>query len=359
VNRTLQAVKEFLHPASVRHHSLPPLEAGLRPNSLLDDATQLTPPGEYEVDDVLATSADRLWFTAGTALLVWEKGDVRTLADVGGAAGALAPYGDGGVVVAVEGRGLVAVVPDGTARDLCSDETVRRCVTDVAVRPDDGLVVTVGSTEVGGDGWARELVKGRATGRLVVVEAGRASVAADGLAWAAGVAVEDDGSLLVSVGHAHRIERRAAGAPNRGRPVLDKLAFYPGRIRRGAGGWWVAVPYLRNRATELVLSEPGMAEDMVRTVDEEQWLVPSLRRENIYLDPLQMGQLRVLGVLKPWAPPRSYGLVFLFDSEGRVVESHHSRADGNRHGITGVSEADGRVVVAGKGCRSLLELRRD
>jgi hypothetical protein len=359
VNRTLRAVKEFLRPASVSHHSLPPLEAGLRPNSRLDDARPLTPSGEYQADDVLAASGDQLWFSAGTGLLLWEKGDVRPVADLGGPTGALAPYGDGTVVVAVEGRGLVTVGADGTVGDLCSDEAVRRCVTDVALRPDDGLVVTVGSTEVGGDGWARELVKGRATGRLVGVEEGRATIAADRLAWPAGVAVEDDGSLLLSVGHAHRIERRAAGALNRSRPVLDKLAFYPGRIRRGSTGWWVAVPYLRNRATELVLSEPGMAEDMVRTVGEQQWLVPSLRRENIYLDPLQMGQLRVLGVLKPWAPPRSYGLVFLFDAEGRVVESHHSRADGNRHGITGVCETDGRVVVAGKGCRSLLELRRD
>ncbi|MCA1846018.1 MAG: SMP-30/gluconolactonase/LRE family protein, partial [Actinobacteria bacterium] len=325
----------------------------------LDAAVPLTPPGDYEVDDVLPVSADRWWFSAGTGVFAWEKGEVRPVADVGRPAGALATSGPGGIVVAVEGRGLVGVDDSGAARDVCADEAVRRCVTDVAARPDGGLVVTVGSTEVGGDGWARELTKGRATGRLVVVDGGRASVAADGLAWPAGVAVEDDGSLLVSVGQAHRIERRAAGALNRGSPVLDRLAFYPGRIRRGAAGWWVAVPYLRNRATELVLSEPAMAEDMINSVDEEQWLVPSLRRENIYLDPLQMGQLRVLGVLKPWAPPRSYGLVFLFDSGGRVVESHHSRADGKRHGMTGVGEAGGRVVVAGKGCRSLLELRRD
>ncbi|MCA1847311.1 MAG: hypothetical protein LC792_29830, partial [Actinobacteria bacterium] len=325
----------------------------------LDAAVPLTPPGDYEVDDVLPVSADRWWFSAGTGVFAWEKGDVRPVADVGGPAGALATSGPGGVVVAVEGRGLVGVDESGAARDVCADEAVRHCVTDVAARPDGGLVVSVGSTEVGGDGWARELTKGRATGLLVVVEGGRASVAADGLAWPAGVAVEDDGSLLVSVGQAHRIERRAAGALNRGSPVLDKLAFYPGRIRRGAAGWWVAVPYLRNRATELVLSEPAMAEDMINSVDEEQWLVPSLRRENIYLDPLQMGQLRVLGVLKPWAPPRSYGLVFLFDSDGRVVESHHSRADGKRHGMTGLGEAGGRVVVAGKGCRSLLELQRD
>jgi hypothetical protein len=163
----------------------------------------------------------------------------------------------------------------------------------------------------------------------------------------------------VAFSHAHRIERRETAALGRGRVVLERMAFYPGRIRAGGGGWWVAVPFLRNRATELILSEPDMRDDMVASVDEGQWLVPSLRRENIYLDPLQMGQLRVLGVLKPWAPPRSYGLVFLLGTDGRVVESQHSRVDGQRHGITGVAEGGGRVVVAGKGCRTLLGLRRD
>ncbi|MCA1842875.1 MAG: hypothetical protein LC792_06720, partial [Actinobacteria bacterium] len=74
MNRTLQAVKEFLRPTSVRHHSLPPLEAGLRPNSRLDAAVPLTPPGDYEVDDVLPVSADRWWFSAGTGVFAWEKG---------------------------------------------------------------------------------------------------------------------------------------------------------------------------------------------------------------------------------------------------------------------------------------------
>jgi hypothetical protein len=227
------------------------------------------------------------------------------------------------------------------------------------VRPDGSLIVTVGSTEVGADGWARALIAGDRSGRLVTVDGDRARVIAEQLPWPSGVAVEPDGSLLVSLSHDQRIERRSPDEPDRGRSVLQRLAFYPGRIRVSPQGWWVAAPYLRNRATELLLSEPEMRDDMVANVGEAQWLLPSLRRENIYLDPLQMGQLRVLGVLKPWAPPRSYGLVFLFGGDGRVIESHHSRADGTRHGITGVDEAGGRVVVAGKGCRALLELRRD
>lgn len=364
MSRALQAVKEFVRPSSVHHRSLPPLEAGLRPNSRLDGAVPLTPAGEHEPDDVVMVGPGRMRFTAGTALLAWDEGEVRMVADLAGPAGAMAADGDGRLVVAVEGRGLVAVADDGRVREVSSEVAVQRCVTDVAVRPDGSIVVAVGSTDVGVDGWARQLVSGRVSGQLLVLDGARVTVAAERLPWPSGLAVEPDGSLLVSLSHGHRIERRSiegreAGSLGRGRPVLDKLAVYPGRIRPGIRGWWVAVPYLRNRATELVLSEPAMAADMVENVNEGQWLVPSLRRENIYLDPLQMGQLRVLGVLKPWAPPRSYGLVFLFDPDGRVVESHHSRADGTRHGITGVSEGGGRVVVAGKGCRSLLELRRD
>lgn len=358
MNRLLRGVKEFISPASVKHHSLPPLEAGLRPNSRLEAAVALTPPGEYEPDDVCVLPSGGIRFTAGSKVLAWESGQVRELADVGGPAGPLVRR-EGTLLTGVEGRGLVAVDEDGKTTEVCSDPAVQRCVTDLAVRPDGSLVVVVGSTEVGADGWARALIAADRSGRLVAVDGGRAEVVADRLAWPSGVAVEPDGSLLVSLSHQQRIERRSLDHPDRGKAVLQRLAFYPGRIRVSPQGWWAAAPYLRNRATELLLSEHEMRDDMVRSIEEAQWLLPSLRRENIYLDPLQMGQLRVLGVLKPWAPPRSYGLVFLFGGDGRVIESHHSRADGNRHGITGIDEAGGRVVVAGKGCRALLELRRD
>jgi hypothetical protein len=351
-------VKEFLRPASVKHHSLPPLEAGLRPNSRLEQAVPLTPPGDYEPDDVCTLESGGLRFTAGTAVFAWEAGNVKELADVGGPVGPMVRR-ENELIVGVDGRGLVSVSDAGQCRELCTDPAVQRGVTDLAVRPDGSLVVAVGSTEVGADGWARALIAGHRTGRLVTVDGGRAEVIGERLPWPSGVAVEPDGSLLLSLSQAHRIERRNLSHPDRGDAVLDNLAFYPGRIRVSPQGWWVAAPYLRNRATELLLSEPEMRDDMVSTVGEAQWLLPSLRRENIYLDPLQMGQLRVLGVLKPWAPPRSYGLVFLFGGDGRVIESHHSRADGTRHGITGVDEAGGRVVVAGRGCRALLELRRD
>ena len=66
---------------------------------------------------------------------------------------------------------------------------------------------------------------------------------------------------------------------------------------------------------------------------------------------MQGGGLKQLGILKPWAPTRSYGLVVRRDAEGEPRASFHSRADGRRHGITSCVEADGRSAGDCKGRR--------
>jgi hypothetical protein len=52
-----------------------------------------------------------------------------------------------------------------------------------------------------------------------------------------------------------------------------------------------------------------------------------------------------MGVLKPWAPPRSYGLVLRVAADGRIERSLHSLVDGRHHGITAVVE-HGRALYA-------------
>ena len=158
----------------------------------------------------------------------------------------------------------------------------------------------------------------------------------------------------------HRIERRTLAAPRTGSALTANMAGYPGRIReRPAGGWWVAMPYLRNRATELILADDAIRNDMAANIDPTLWLVPMLRSENVYRDPLQIGQQRVMGVLKPWAPPRAYGLVFRVGPDGRIVESAHSRPDGHRKGVTGVAVRDRGVVVACQGARVLVDVTEE
>ena len=55
------------------------------------------------------------------------------------------------------------------------------------------------------------------------------------------------------------------------------------------------------------------------------------------------------GIHKPWAPPRSYGLLAHIDEHGDVIESFHSRVGGRYHGITAACETGQGVVVVSKG----------
>ena len=72
--------------------------------------------------------------------------------------------------------------------------------------------------------------------------------------------------------------------------------------------------------------------------------------------PLQGAGVKNMGVLKPWAPPRSYGLVLHVSASGRVLRSLHSQVDGRHHGITAVAEHEGRLLVAPKGSGRLLQV---
>jgi hypothetical protein len=69
---------------------------------------------------------------------------------------------------------------------------------------------------------------------------------------------------------------------------------------------------------------------------------------------MQWGGLRALGIQKPWAPPRSYGLVARINEEGDVVESLHSRVGGKYHGITAACETAQGLVIVSKGSGRVL-----
>jgi len=59
-------------------------------------------------------------------------------------------------------------------------------------------------------------------------------------------------------------------------------------------------------------------------------------------------------VLKPWAPPRAYGLVIKLDARGQIERSLHAPVDGSHHGIVAVAELDGRLYAASAGAGRLL-----
>lgn len=365
MSRTWASVQEWLRPESVHRHSVPPLDGGLRPNDDLDTAWTLLAGGEHdEPDDLVRLSSGRLVVSQGTRLLSLDaavtsgRAPVRAtvLAELPGPVTAIDAAGDQ-VVAAVEGHGLVQVDADGTVSTLCADDPVRCCVTALAVTGGT-ILATVGSRRRSAHEWAQALITADASGQLVAVAQGRASVLADDLPWPAGVA-EFEGAVAISMSLNHRIElwQVDASRARRQGDLLSRLAVYPGRIRRCAEGWWVAAPHARNRLTELLLNEPDLVRRLERDVEPAAWPLPRLRAADVYRDPMQLGQLRVLGVVKPWAPPRSYGLAFLVDEHGLVSRSHHSRISGNRHGITGVATAqDGTLVLVARGARRVVGL---
>jgi hypothetical protein len=346
---------EFISPGRMRQSAIPPLEAGFRPNSRLDEAPvrETFPP--LTIDDV-ALLDGRVAVTAGRQVLQEAVNGFELVTEVSGSAGALAST-PSGLAAAVVGHGIVEVTPDGTTRLLCGDKRLRSCVTAVSALDDGSLLDCIGSTTT--DDWARNLVSGTANGLLLRVNGESVEELATDLPWPSGVVGDGSDGFFLSVSDGHRIEHRSLADPRKARTVLGNLPGYPGRIAAADGdeGWWAAMPYMRNRATELLLKHEDLLEEMVSHTAPESWLVPRLAIENIYRAPLQVGQIRVFGEIKPWAPPRTYGLTFRFSEDGRVLDSAHSRADGVMHGVTGVQPMPGgSVVLALRGAGAVVTL---
>jgi hypothetical protein len=107
---------------------------------------------------------------------------------------------------------------------------------------------------------------------------------------------------------------------------------------------------------EFVLREPAYRERMMTEIDPRHWIAPALSSGHSFLEPLQGAGVKQMGVLKPWAPPRSYGLVLRVAADGRILRSLHSQVDGRHHGITAVVEHGGALYAASRGSGRLLRV---
>jgi hypothetical protein len=139
--------------------------------------------------------------------------------------------------------------------------------------------------------------------------------------------------------------------------VLDKLPGYPARMAPASnGGVWLSIFAPRNRLVEFMLQEKHYRRDMMAEVPREYWIAPALASRRSFLEPLQCGGIKTMGVHKPWAPSRSCGMVVRLDDTMAPLFSLHIRANGVRHGTCSAIEHDGRLIVAAKGGDCLLSL---
>ena len=138
---------------------------------------------------------------------------------------------------------------------------------------------------------------------------------------------------------------------------LDNLPVYPSRLSPAAsGGFWLTAFAARTQLVEFVLRENAYRRRMMTEIDPEYWIAPKLKSGQSFLEPMQGAHIKTMGVVKPWAPPRSYGLVIRLDANGVPLYAVHSRVDGVNHGVVAAVEIDGSLFALAKGPGRLLRM---
>lgn len=355
VTRFKRDVDQILFPNRDRH-AIPSIDGALSPNDRLDrahpvgaplpGADGLCPAPERFGGGVLVSAGRQVLRLSGPGFEAREL-----FAELDGEVGGLALHPDGRVLACVQGVGLVALAPDGGRATLAEAEGAPLPhLTDVAVAADGSILLAQGSRDVAPDDFIQDLM---ALGRSGLVaraaaDLGSARVLAGGLQFPAGVAAQGDAALLTEA-WTHRLLSipLSGGSP---KVIVPNMPGYPGRLSKAAsGGWWLTLFAMRTHLTELVLREDEFRAKMTATIPPEHWIGPALRTTGSYYEPLQAGNVKKLGVVKPWAPPRSYGLAIRIDDRGEPLESLHSRVGGQWHGITAALETDAGLVLVSKG----------
>lgn len=341
--------------------AIPTMDGALTPNTLLDTAQTI---GEVlpDCDDLAVDATGNILVSSGCriyALSISAPAIPHVMAEFEDTVSAL-HAGDERIYAGISGNGL-AVVENGReiGRVRTADGLEINCVTAICEHSGGDLLIAEGSTRHPPSDWCHDLMDCKPSGRIIHVSAdlSRATTVADRVAWPYGLATTADGrEVWYTESWRHQVMALAAAALSaRPRVVVANLPGYPARLARASdGSFWLAVLAVRTHIVEHVLREPAYRQKMVAQVDPALWIAPSLRTTGGYLEPLQMGAIKKLGIMKPWAPPRSYGLVVHLAATGTPTASLHSRVGGRYHGITAARPAGDRLLLTSKGASRLL-----
>jgi hypothetical protein len=336
--------------------TVPPFDGALKPNRMLEDAATLL---QLDAPDDLATDGNAVFASDGTRVLRIEGRAASEVARFDRPITALACVPGGGLAVALDGK---EVRTSGGAQDGQSWKDVAGGLVSVnAIAPaaDGGLLVTEGSRTQPYERWCHDLMELGKSGRVLQLDRqGGGREIARNLAFAYGVCQASDG-IWVSETWRHRVDRFAGsgGGLGAGKAVIDRLPAYPSRITPASGGeFWLTAFTARTQLVEFILREPAYRKRMMAEIDPRYWVAPALTSGNTFLEPMQGAHIKTMGILKPWAPPRSYGLVVRLSAAGLPRYSLHSRVDGKNHGVTAAVECQGQLYVLAKGPKRLLRL---
>ncbi|MBL8892948.1 MAG: hypothetical protein JNJ53_00010 [Rhizobiales bacterium] len=316
------------------------MDGALKPNTALDDAHVV----------VAAVAPDNLAVLDGA--LVYSSGhEIRRIAPKE----MLMSFASDVSAVASDGRRLAVALDDGSILVDGKQIAQFKCPTALAFHDGD-LLICNGSNDFRPSEWVVDLMHRNVSGSLWRVElpSGERRELVSGLAFPNGLVVDGHRDwIIVSESWRHRLLAMPleGGAPTE---ILARLPAYPSRISSTGDGYLLCLFAPLNRLVEFVLQEPHYRADMMREVDSRFWIAPALTPATSFLEPLQNGGVRSMGVHKPWSPTRSYGLVALLDREFQPVTSYHSRANGRFHGMTSAILHDGEIHATSKGGNHLI-----
>ena len=364
VNNMWPKLKQILFRRSDQY-AIPPLDGALLPNNKIDQfrvvRDSISRPDDMEVD-----SDGNLYISTGNHIIKLHGEGLKekvVFAELEGLAGGLSFHPDGSLMVCVGGEGLALVGKEGGMEkrlDVAENGAIR-CANTAVAAPDGRVYIADGTAYHEPQEWYFDLMEKRTAGRLIRYdpEKSKAEVLLSGLSFPYGVAVSHDGgSLLLTESWNHTVSRYPLNdiRPETRDILISNLPGYPGRIVPASdGGYWMSLFAMRTHLVEFVLCEDKYREEMMQTIDPAYWIRPALSSGEDFLEPLQAGHAKTLGIMKPWAPPRSYGLITKLDEEYEIKGSLHCRVDGKRHGITGVRERGGELYAVSKGNSLILK----
>jgi hypothetical protein len=359
----LRDIRSVIH-RDGEQNAIPPLDGALSPNDRLDACVPIGDPLPG-LDDVVAAPDGALFVSAGKCVLRLSGAGFATrevVVEFNGDAGGLAIHPDGRLLACVAGRGLAALDPARPSPRWLNavDGQTLSGLTSVTASADGRIFAVEGSAGRPPEQWRRNLMEKRHNGRLIACEASLGSPATllSGLHYPYGVAIAPDtGQLWLTESWAHRISCMALTANGSGQPTIVQrnLPGYPARLKLdGRGGFYLGLFARRTHLIEFVLKEDDFRAEMIASMSPDYWIAPAYAGGSDCLEPMQIGGVKALGIQKPWAPPRSYGLLVHLDGNGDLTDSIHSRAGGRYHGITGACATPQGAVIASRGAGRLL-----
>src|SRR6266566_2913497 len=278
--------------------TVPSFDGALKPNQILEKAETI---GQFDAPEDLATDGKALYIADGSAVLRLDGTVATEVRRFDRNITALCCLPDGGIAAALDGREVqVFATPSASSPCTTISDPALNAINALSPGPQGTLIATDGSTARPYRQWVYDLMERGRSGKVLSLDIASGSV----------------------------------------RPIASGLSFGFGACAAG----------------EDVFVGESWRRRMMTEIDPEYWIAPKLKSGQSFLEPMQGAHIKTMGVVKPWAPPRSYGLVVRLDANGVPLYAVHSRVDGVNHGVVAAVEIDGSLFALAKGPGRLLRM---